>query len=122
MTESERWEEFDRFLGSKKALDLVRRHFISFLESERKEEFTRFLGSEKTLGAVRSQFIAFLGSYEGKRLLVELLSTAFASGELAPILKEEFVRFLESQRTRDAVNSHFSSFCAAGYMGNTSDR
>jgi hypothetical protein len=70
-----------------KTLDLVRSHFISFLESERREEFVRFLESEKTRDAVKSQFISFLHSDEGKRLLVELLKEALAGRELAPILK-----------------------------------
>jgi F0F1-type ATP synthase membrane subunit b/b' len=38
------------------------------------------------------------------------LVVALAGPELAPILKEEFVRFLGSERSRDAVKSQFISF------------
>jgi hypothetical protein len=87
LTETERREKFVRFLGLEKTLDLVRSHFISFLDSERREEFVRFLESEKTRDAVKSQFISFLHSDEGKKLSVELLKQALADRELAPIIK-----------------------------------
>ena len=63
-TETERKEEFDRLLGSKKALDVLARHFTSFLESERREEFVRFLNSEKVLGTLKAQFESFLCSVQ----------------------------------------------------------
>ena len=91
-TEAERREEFARFLESEKALDVVKRHFISFLESERRGEFVRFLESDNALDAVRSQFISFLRSDEGKRLLVELLIEALARREFAPILESAETR------------------------------
>ena len=94
-TDSERREEFARYLGSPEAVDVVTRHFISFLETERREEFARFLKSEKALDAVKNQFVSFLRANDGKKLLIDLLIEALARRDLSPILKSAETRLKE---------------------------
>jgi hypothetical protein len=94
-TEAERREEFVRFLELEK--NAIRKQFVGFLDLEKnairsqfitfmREEFVRFFELEQN--AIRSQFISFLDSER----------------------KEEFVRFLGSEKALNAIRNQFISF------------
>jgi predicted nucleotidyltransferase len=84
-------------------------------QAERRKEFDRFLRSKPAFDLMRSQFISFLRSDEGKQSLVDILIEALPRHELAPILKSVETR-LESLATeqvarlgRDAEKAHQTS-------------
>ena len=123
LTESERRNDFFRFLGSSKAkqaiLDVltnqergsILRSFETQLRDLSHTAMAQFSAHvEKALDAARGQFILFLRSDDGKRLLVDLLIEALARNDLAPVLNSA------ETRLKDLAAEELATFAAHAEM------